>query len=258
MRRGAVERSLHIVETLIEAATPMSIVEIAGATGLESNSVHRLLQKLLSAGYVYRDAATRKFHAARRALCPITLHHPLNNLRQEAREQLRVLRERCYESVYLVVFIGNERVTLDVIQSREAYNPLFETRVGTRLHSSATGIILLKDLSAKERRDLLGDEPFSGPGVNPVRTYADLEAKFKALQVDGYTVAQGTAMPGINAVAAPISDQNTAIGCLAITGSSETITEDRLKALGEALRDSANVISLGAPAVKAVARFLGH
>ena len=256
-RRGAVERSVYIVGLLIEAGAPMSIADIANASGLEANSVHRLLQKLVATGHVYRNPVTKRFGAGPQALFPMSLHHPLNGLRQEAREQLRLLRERYFESVCLIIFIGGERVIVDFIQGREPLSPLYETRLSNPLHASAAGIILLDEMPARERRECLGKEPFAAPTVQTVTSYAVLEQQFEALQRDGYAVAHETAFIGVNAVAAPIRYQGKGIGCIAITGSSQTITEEQLKILGAALKHSANLISVGAPSVRAVAHFLG-
>jgi DNA-binding IclR family transcriptional regulator len=116
---------------------------------------------------------------------------------------------------------------------------------------------LLNELSSKARRQLLGEEPFKAHTVNTITSYAALEKQFEALQRQGYAVARETAFIGVNAVAAPIRSEQKAIGCIAITGSSQTITEERLGSFGEALRHSADLISWGAPSVKAVAHFLG-
>lgn len=256
-RCGAVERSLHIIEILIEAAAPMSIADIANAAGLKPNSAHRLLQKLAATGYVYRNEVTKRVCAGPQALFPRSLHHPLNRLRQETHEQLRVLRERYDESVCLIVFVGHERIIIDAIQGRERLSPLYETRLRNPLHASAAGIILLNDLTSKERHQLLGEEPFKAPTVNTVTSYAALEKQLEALQRHGYAVAKETAFIGVNAVAAPIRSEQKAIGCIAITGSSQTNTEDRLGGLGEALRHSADLVTWGAASVKAVAHFLG-
>ncbi|MBI3374163.1 MAG: IclR family transcriptional regulator [Betaproteobacteria bacterium] len=256
-RRGAVERSLHIIAILIEAAAPMSVADIANAAGLKPNSAHRLLQKLSATGYVYRNEVTKRVCAGPQALYPKSLHHPLNRLRQEAREQLRALRERYDESVCLIVFVGHERVIIDAIQGREPLSPLYETRLRNPLHASAAGIILLNELPSKERRRLLGEEPFKAPTVHTVTSYAVLEKQFEALQRHGYAVARETTFIGVNAVAAPIRSEQKAIGCIAITGSTQTITEARLGSFGEVLRHSADLISWGAPSVKAVAHFLG-
>lgn len=256
-RRGAIERSLHVIEVLTEAAAPMGIAAIAQATGLDANTVHRLLERLVAAGYVRKNVATKRYSADAQALFPRSLYHPLNCLRQEAREQLRLLRERHNESVCLIVYIGHERVIVDFIQGREPLSPLYETRLRNPLHASAAGIILLSELPKDEQRKLLGEEPFAAPTINTVTRYAALEKEFEALRTHGYAVARETTFVGVNAVAAPIRGPQKLIGCIAFTGSTHTITGERLAVLGEALKDSANLISWGAPSVRAVTHFLG-
>jgi DNA-binding IclR family transcriptional regulator len=187
----------------------------------------------------------------------MSLHHPLNRLRLEAREQLRLLRERHDENICLIVFVGYQRVIIDFIPGREPLNPLYETWLSNPLHASAAGIILLSGLSDEERRRLLGEEPFPAPTGNTVTTYSALQKEFDVLEVNGYAIARETTFVGVNAVAAPIRGPQRLIGCLAFTGSAHALGESRLASLGESLKDAANLISWGAPSIKAVMDFLG-
>lgn len=255
--RGAVERSLRVLEVLTEAAGPASLASVAQATGLETNTVHRLMERLVGAGYVRKSGATKRYSIGARALFPMSLHHPLNRLRLESREQLRLLRERHDQSVCLIVFVGTQRVIVDFLPGREPLSPLYETWLSNPLHASAAGIILLASLPEDERRRLLGDEPFFSPTTNTLTTYAGLAKEIDALESNGYAVARQTTFVGVNAVAAPIRGPQRAIGCLAFTGSSYALDESQLAALGESLRDAANLISLGAPSIKALTDFLG-
>ena len=121
--RGAVERSLRVLEVLTEMPGPTSLAWVAQAIGLETNTVHRLLERLVAAGYARKCGATKRYSVAARALFPMSLHHPLNRLRIEARQQLRMLREHHDESVCLIVFVGDQRVIMDFIPGREPVNP---------------------------------------------------------------------------------------------------------------------------------------
>ncbi len=255
--RGAVERSLRVLEVLTEMAGPAGLASVAQACGLETNTVHRVLERLVGVGYVRKSEATKRYSIGARALFPMSLHHPLNRLRLESREQLRLLRERHDESVCLIVFVGRQRVIVDFLPGKEPLSPLYETWLSNPLHASAAGIILLASLPEEERRRLLGDEPFFAPTSNTLTTYSALRQELGALESNGYAVARQTTFIGVNAVAAPIRGAQRAIGCLAFTGSSYAADESQLAALGESLRHAANLISLGAPSIKALADFLG-
>lgn len=255
--RGAVERSLRVLEVLTEMAGPASLASVAQSCGLETNTVHRLLERLVAVGYVRKSGATKRYSIGARGLFPMSLHHPLNRLRLESREQLRLLREHHDQSVCLIVFVGRQRVIVDFLPGREPLSPLYETWLSNPLHASAAGIVLLASLPEDERRRLLGDEPFFAPTGNTLTTYAALLKEIEALESNGYAVARQTTFVGVNAVAAPIRGPQRAIGCLAFTGSSYALDDSQLAALGESLRHAANLISLGAPSIKALADFLG-
>lgn len=256
--RGAPERTLRLLQVLIEVPGPATLASIAQASGLEPNTAHRLLERLVEAGYARKCDATRRYSAAARALYPMSLHHPLNRLRLESREQLRHLRERHDQSVCLIVFVGHQRVIIDFVPGREPLSPLYGTWLSNPLNASAAGIVLLSNLSRDERRKLLGDEPLPAPTPHAATTYAALEAEIQALTSRGYALARQSTFIGIYAVAAPICGPHGCIGCLAFTGSVHGIDEDALAMLGGALRDAANLISWGAPSIKAVSDFLGN
>ena len=255
--RGAVERSLRLMEALIEMAGPTGLPRLAQAAGLETNTAHRLLERLVATGYARKCGATKRYSAAARALVPMSLHHPLNRLRLESREQLRLLRERHDESVCLIVFVGRQRVIIDFIPGREPLSPLYETWLSNPLHASAAGIVLLSGYGEAERRRLLGPEPFEAPTANTITSYSRLDEELAALAADGYAVARQTTFIGVYAVAAPIRGPQGLVGCLALTGSAYGKDEPRLAALGESLKDAAHLITFGAPSVKAVSDFLG-
>lgn len=255
--RGALERSLRLLQILIEVPGPATLASITLASGLETNTVHRLLERLVRAGYARKCGATKRYSAAAHALFPMSLHHPLNRLRLESREQLRHLRERYDQNVCLIVFVGYERVIIDFLPGREPLSPLYGTWLSNPLHASAAGIIMLSGLSGEERRKLLGGEPLPAPTSRTVTTYEALQGEIDALESRGYAVARQTTFVGINAVAAPIRIPQGLIGCLAFTGSAHALDDSTLAGLGEALRDAANIISWGAPSIKAVSDFLG-
>ncbi|MCZ7559245.1 MAG: IclR family transcriptional regulator [Burkholderiaceae bacterium] len=256
--RGAPERTLRLLQILIEVPGPATLASIALASGLEPNTAHRLLERLVETGYARKCDATRRYSAAARALYPMSLHHPLNRLRLESREQLRHLRERHDQSVCLIVFVGHQRVIIDFVPGREPLSPLYGTWLSNPLNASAAGIVLLSNLSRDERRKLLGDEPLPAPTPHAATTYAALEAEIQALASRGYALARLSTFIGIYAVAAPIRGPQGFIGCLAFTGSVHGIDEDVLAMLGGALRDAANLISGAPPSIKAVSDFVGN
>ena len=54
----AVQRTMRVLECLVEAGSGMSVVELASAVAVDKSVVSRLLASLASQGYVVRDSAS--------------------------------------------------------------------------------------------------------------------------------------------------------------------------------------------------------
>lgn len=255
-RRGAVDRSFHLLEILVGAAGPMTITALAQLTRLEPNTVHRLLEQMAASGYVRKHASSKRYSASARAMFPLSLRHPLNALRQETREQLRVFSERFNETVCLLIFVGLECVIVDYIQGRETLS-LYETRLTSPVHASAAGTLMLRDMSERERRELLGDGPFEPVTPFTATTHEALARQIAIVEESGYSLALQTAFVGINAIAAPIYSQHGLLGCVASTGGAHRFDPTRCAEIGEALKDLAVLVAHGAPSINSVAHFLG-
>lgn len=255
--KGAIERTLRLLEFLTDLPSPANLQVIAQGTGMEANTAHRLLERLVSSGYARKCGATRRYAASARSLFPMSLHHPINRLRIESREQLRMLRDRYDESVCLIVFLGLERVIVDFVPGREPLSPLYQTRLETPLHASAAGLVLLSGLSIRTQKALLGPEPFAATTGRTLTTYAALADEIAGFEDRGYIAARQSTFAGVTAIAAPIRSPQRLVGCIAFTGSSNGIDDERVALLGEAVKDSAALISLGAPSIKGVSDFVG-
>jgi IclR family transcriptional regulator, acetate operon repressor len=256
-RTGALERGFHIVEVLIEAPAPMSHTDIATATGLEITTTQRLLQRLIDAGYVIKDFASKRFSASPRALFPMSPNHPLSVVRRETHDQLRLLRERYDETTCLVLFNRSERMLIDFVQGKESLSHFYDTWMDTPLHCSMTGHLLLLEMPALDRRRLLGPAPYEAHTPKTMTSTEDLERELELTRERGYAVARDTAFMGLAGVGAPIRGRGNIVGCLVMVGSSESIDAARADRLGEVLKGAANLITHMAPSLNAVGHFLG-
>lgn len=256
-RNGALERGLHILEVLVDAPAPMSLTDIANATGLESNTVHRLLQRLTGTGNIVKHPASKRFSAGPRTLFSKSQYHPLNELRRETREPLRSLWEEFGETTCLIVFNGHERMLVDLIQGRQSLSPYFDTRMESPLHGSVTGIILLMELPKLDRRRLLGPGPYKAHTPETITSPKEFEKELAATAERGYAIARDTSFMGITALGAPLRYRDKFVGCLTMAGSSSSITKSRIESLGQALSGAANLVTCAAPSLKAVAHYFG-
>jgi len=219
--------------------------------------VHRLLQRLTGTGSIVRHPASKRFSAGPRTLFPKSQYHPLSELRRETREPLRALWQAFGETTCLIVFNGHERMLVDLIQGRESLSPYFDTRMESPLHGSVTGIIMLMGMPELDRRRRLGPGPYKAHTPKTIISPEEFDTVLAAAAERGYAVARDAAFMGITALGAPLRYRDRVVGCLTMAGSSTSISEDRVDVLGQALADAANLVTHGAPSLKAVAHYFG-
>ena len=86
---------------------------------------------------------------------PLTIYHPLNVFRRDSFDVLRTLREESGLTASVVVFVGNERLVLDVSGIVGSLTPFYGTRLENPIHVSAAGKLLLLSKSAADRKAIL-------------------------------------------------------------------------------------------------------
>src|SRR5579864_7034693 len=139
----SVERTLDILESLVEFGSEVGLVEISQAVALPLATVHRLLGTLIQRGYVKQNQQNRKYALGFRAL---QMGHDMRqrfSLRLEARPFLQRLVQRVGESANLAVLDDGEVVYIDQAQSSRILRMF--TQVGNRLpvHSTGSGKAML-------------------------------------------------------------------------------------------------------------------
>lgn len=252
---GSLQRGLALIEILQGALRPLTVTELADAAGISISTVHRLLQLLVRSEYVYRDTSKR-YLASPKAYMPLDLYHPLNVLRQEARDHLRALRDQFRQTTSVIIFLGVQRLVVELAVENDSLSPYHSTQLKSPLHGAASGKILLASLNAKSRADLLGPGPY--PQITP-STITDpqaLEAELKMTRNRGYAIAIDENHIGLSAVATPIQASAThTIGCFVIAGLSKNFGREDIQAAGQAAKATAGLFSVGSSAVRAIATF---
>jgi DNA-binding IclR family transcriptional regulator len=241
---GALKRGLTILEVLVEASRPLTSHEIAETVELTDSTVHRLLQTLLEAGYVSRDATKKRYHASARTLGPLTIYHPLQSLRRDAFEPLRILREQSGLTASMVVFVGIERLVLEVSGASGVLTPFYETCLQNPLHVAVSGKLLLLSMSADERQELLGEGPYEALTAKTITDPEAFEQELQTIAARGFATNIDENFVGLSAIGAPLMcGTEQMVGCVMLAGATERFTPEGIADMGTSLRDTARLIS---------------
>tara|TARA_R110000751_G_scaffold13472_1_gene45207 strand:- start:67 stop:816 length:750 start_codon:yes stop_codon:yes gene_type:complete len=247
---------MAVLDFLLAATQPMTLAEIADGLGLDHSSALRLLRALEELGRVIRLPDGRKYACSPQALRPLSLLHPIEQLRRDAAPLISALAAQIRQSVVLVVFFGQERCVVDVALSPGSLSPYYSTWLHGPLHGSGPGKCLLMSLDEPRRRALLGPEPYRAHTPTTLTSWDDVSADLAAATERGYAIVRDEFYDGLSAVAAPFSGwSGRPLGCIAATGHSRNLTDEAIASTGPEVARVARLIPLQAASLRLLEPF---
>jgi IclR family transcriptional regulator, acetate operon repressor len=256
---GTLARGLKVLDALAGVPQPLGLAEVAALTGLEQSTTLRLLRALEDSGFVLRGAETKKYGLSPKALRPLPLLHPLEQLRREIAAPLRELALRIDKTVLLALYLGHERMVVDIAQGNNTINAYYDTWLTGPLHGTAAGKAYLATLDPGRRAALLGPGPLARHTPATLVALAAIEDDLAASAARGFVLAREESRPGIAAIAANVSSwKGDAVGCLCATGHARDFGDAVVDGLGQEVKRSADLILLQAPSLLAAAQFCGR
>lgn len=249
---GSLSRGLQILDVLTQAPGWLSLSDIAAETGLDASTAHRLLQTLIESGHAVRDDALKRYLPGPRTLSPLSLFHPLTQLRREAVPVLEFLQSQIGETCAFVLFLGQERLVVDFVRGSHPLSPYYDTWLKSPLHGSASGKLLLAWMPEAERAELLGPGPYPAHTPRTITSPEKLEADLKLVRQQGYAVAREDAYESLVALGVPLAFQRDAqpVGCLVVTAPSSSLGSDAEPKVSEQLRAATTLLMNGAPTMQ--------
>jgi IclR family acetate operon transcriptional repressor len=249
---GSLSRGLLLLDVLTRATGFMTLSEVAAEAGLDASTAHRLLQTLIEQGYAVRDDFSKRYLPGPRALSPLSLFHPLAQLKHEARSVLEFLREQTNETTALVLFIGKERMVVDFVRGDHPLSPYYDTWLKSPLHGSASGKLLLAWLSNPERDELLGAGPYKAFTTKTTTDPTALSQYLAEVRDQGCAVARDDAYEGMIAVGAALMPhpEGRPVGCFVVTTSSQSIPPKREAEIAARLKAASQLLMSSAPSMQ--------
>ncbi|MFI6498443.1 IclR family transcriptional regulator [Nonomuraea typhae] len=216
----SVDRALDVLEALAEHGGEAGLSEIATRTGLPYGTIHRLLQTLLSRGYVRQESDRR--YALGGGLVR------LGGIAERmvgvwAQPYLSRMVELSGETANLAVLEGDFIVYVAQVPSPRRLRMFAE--VGRRVlpHSTAVGKVLLADRTTGEALSLFER---TGMPRKTANTITDPEAMLDELdrvRDRGYAMDLGEEELGVHCLAVPVHDGDRVVAAMSVSGPAERI-----------------------------------
>ena len=216
----AVERAFAILEALAEARE-MGLSELARALRLGKSSVYRLLNTLVSTGYVEKRPDSGRYRLTYRLSLLAGAASERSGLADAAAPVLRRLAAETAESANLGVLEGGVVVNLLRVEGPQPLRLHLALPGGVPPH--ATG------LGPAELRARLGSAPLARLTPRTIRDRRTLRAELERVGRLGYAVDDEECSLGLRCVAAPVRDRSgEVIAAVSIAAPAHRLPRERV------------------------------
>jgi IclR family KDG regulon transcriptional repressor len=240
---SALETGMHVLEELSMAPAGLAGTELAERVGKDKGNLHRLMQILVSMGYVEQDSDTKRYYATVQIVVLAGRILKDLDLLDIARPVMRRLRTELGESVHLA---RKTRIGCVYLAQERPYNRLtVETEVGSvaLLHCSSTAKSVFAFASPEELADAV-ELPFEQKTIRTHRTLESLKEDLCQIRRRGYAIDDEEHNTGVRCVSAPIFDfRGNVIASIGISGPSDRVTVENIPSLGSRIRSHAGAIT---------------
>lgn len=264
---SVLEKSLAILELMVEHPEGMQVSAIAQRLDQPVSGVHRQLRELARLGYV-RQAREQGDYALTLRLAALGLGFlGRSGVTDIAQPILDRLAAQSGELIRLSVLDASGLTWVAVAQGATVglrYDPGREQGMQVHPASTAGGQALLSTMTDDEVLALVGRtglRPKDAPvGPNAPASISDLLTTLKETRARGYSVAIDTYIAGMGAMAVPVRAGGVAdgpvIGCVSIAGPAVRFPKERMEELAPALFDASSELGASAAASRFFAGIL--
>lgn len=232
-------RAFELLEHLADANGEVGITQLAESSGLPLPTIYRLIQTLVTGGYV-KQGSSRRYGLGPRL---IRLGEKAGiALGSSIKPYLLKLAELTGETTNLALLDADEVVYVAQVPSRHSMRMF--TEVGGRVHPHCTGVgkALLAQLSEEEVSSILSR---TGMDSHTPATITDPKILLKQLEQirhQGYALDEGEQEIGVNCIAAPIP-WNLAKAAISISGPISRFTPETRQQIIPLLKATVQEIS---------------
>jgi len=244
-RNQSLARALTLLQRLAEAPQGMQLTDLAYQLGMPVATVHRLLATFEELDFVEQDREQGRWYVGLNAFTVGNAFLKRRDFVAIARPHMDALVDLCGETVNLGVIDDGEVVFVSQVESPEVMRMI--VRLGSRspIHASGVGKALLAGMAEQrvaqilERRGLprFTERTIDNPGA--------LRDELERTRRRGYALDDEEHAVGLRCVAAAIFDENArALAAISLSGPKARMVDERLGELGQAVRSTAETITL--------------
>lgn len=220
-----IERMVSLLDALATYPDPVSLKELANATGLHPSTAHRILNDLVLKRFIDRSEPGT-YRLGMRLLELGNIVKSRLNVRDAAIDLMRALHRKTNQTVNLSVRQNDEIIYIDRAFSERSGMQVVRA-VGGRapLHLTSTGKLFLSIDEPKMVQDYAQRTGLAGHNKNSITELSRLESELRQVRAHGYARDNEELELGVRCMAAGIHDDSGRL----IAGLSISAPADRLQ-----------------------------
>jgi DNA-binding IclR family transcriptional regulator len=239
-----IERMMKLLDTLAARSDPVSLKDLAQATGLHPSTAHRILNDMVVGRFVDRAETPGSYRLGMRLLELGNLVKARLSVREAALEPMRDLHRKTGQTVNLSVRQGDEIVYIDRAYSERSGMQVVRA-IGGRapLHLTSSGKLFLAFDDARVVRAYATRTGLAGHTRNSITELTKLEKELSQVRSRGYARDNEELELGVRCIAAGIRDDSgRLVAGLSVSAPAERMQDEWLEdLLGTAGRISAGL-----------------
>jgi DNA-binding IclR family transcriptional regulator len=196
----SVAKVLDILEHLGAARRPVSVSDLARATGFNVSTAFRLVQTLVARGYAEQQAGHRSY------VLGTSAYLKGSDLATLARPHLEALRDALGETVYLVILSQGEIVQLCKADGPHVVSASIRSSEREPAYCTATGKVLLSGLAPEAFKQYLAEVRFHAYTAQTITSRARLEREIATVRDGGYALDVEEFAENLCCVSVPVRD----------------------------------------------------
>jgi IclR family acetate operon transcriptional repressor len=236
-------RAIAVMELLADKGE-LSLAGVARELRTSRPTAYRLLTALQDGGYIEHQRARRTYRLGS-ALHALAARATASTLIHLAEPALADLLSAFGETVNLAIVRRNRLVYITILDGRRALRMSATVGQDVPAHATGLGKAILAMLSEPRRDAILGPEPYIAYTERTITNRQTLARALAVAREQGYAVDDGEAEVGAACVAAAIiGGDGLPVGAISVSGLAVRFSELQWVAIGRAVRDWADRISL--------------
>lgn len=184
----SVTKVLDILEHLGSAKGPVTVSDIARATGLNVSTAYRLLQTLAARGYVEQQSGDRSYALGPRIFQLGSAYLEGSDLASLVRPHLEALRDALGETVYLTILRQGENVLLCKADGQHVVSASVRTVEREPAFCTANGKVLLAGLEPADLIKYADSVQFHAYTTKTISSKVKLLRELERVRQQGYAL----------------------------------------------------------------------